>query len=396
MNICAIVCEYNPFHNGHLYQIEKVKNMGIDKVVCVMSGDFVQRAEPAIVNKFDRTRIALSSGADMVAELPTVYACASGELFAYGSLKIISKMKNVTHIAFGVETDDEKVLGAISEIQSFESKEFKNILKEELSKGCSYALSYSIATSKIAEKQGIDSIMTDIILSQPNNLLAIEYLKAIRRQNLEIKPLFIKRMGSSYNSVTLDSETASATAIRNKLNFFDFNSVSPFIPTAAFDIIKENILNHKVNDEIFQSLVINAIRNENAENLLDAKEGIEIKLKKSSMLSNNLDTILNNTKTKRYTFSRVKRLALQCLLKIEKDCVSPSLPVYSKILGIKKDFKTFLSSLGSEFIKQNKDYKNLPKELTKLIEIDKRASNIYSLLTCNVSNQFYSNKLIEV
>ena len=232
MKNCAVICEYNPFHTGHLYQLNKIQKK-YDNVICLMSGNFVQRAEPAIIEKSVRAAVAMNCGASMVIELPIIYAVANGEMFAYGAVKTLSKLSDVDALAMGCETDDTKSLEKIAELRTTESPEFQSIIAELLDKGYSYAAALTEATAVEAEKYGISVSATKAILSEPNNLLCIEYVKAINKLGLNIKPHFIKRQGNSYNSISAMGNYLSATAIRKLLLEKRFTEATPYLTNEA-------------------------------------------------------------------------------------------------------------------------------------------------------------------
>ena len=203
MKISAIICEYNPMHAGHLYHIEETKRLsGADKVICIMSGSFTQRGEPAIFDKFARTKAALSGGADLVIELPTSFCCSSAEKFAYGGVFIADSCKIVSHLSFGCENADADALKAIASAFNAETQEYKAQLKLHLKSGASYP-------SARAEALNVFIPGAKQILSSPNNILAVEYLKALKRLKSKIEPVLISRKGSGY----LESEICRRTAV---------------------------------------------------------------------------------------------------------------------------------------------------------------------------------------
>ena len=184
MKICAVICEYNPFHSGHLYQLSKVP-AGFDRIICVMSGNFVQRAEPAVADKYLRAEIALSCGADMVVENPILYATANGEKFAEGALKVISSLPDVSGLIMSCECDDPSLINAVAEAQATESESFRKNMKDYLGRGLSYATAYCSATADELSGKFETNKIKDA-LSKPNNLLCVEYVKSIIRRNLNM------------------------------------------------------------------------------------------------------------------------------------------------------------------------------------------------------------------
>ena len=229
MKICAVICEYNPFHSGHLYQLTKVPAK-FDKIACIMSGNFVQRAEPAIVNKRIRAQAALNAGADIVVENPVLYAVANGEKFASGAIKTLAALPNVKGLIMGCETDSPEIIEKIADTQLSEDAVFGDEFSKCMQSGASYAAAYCNATAVSMKNKGYDEQQIRTIISQPNNLLCIEYIKSIRRLNLDIEPVVIKRRGNGYNSTSVYGDYLSAGAIRNILLSQSYNDALPYLP----------------------------------------------------------------------------------------------------------------------------------------------------------------------
>lgn len=399
MKYCAVVCEYNPFHNGHLYQIERIKSVtNCDGIICVMSGDFVQRAEPALLNKYARAKCALLCGADIVVELPTVYAIANGAKFAQGAISIIKNLPNVEYLAMGCETNDKTTLLKLAQIQADESNEFKEILKNEMRKGLSYAQSYTTATVAMGEKCGISSAMSRTILQKPNNLLCIEYVKALKRVNSPIEPVFIQRKGDEHNAIEVSSEIASATAIREMYySHKPWETIERYIPPATHSAVKE-ALRHTPDLHTYSDLVMYTLKTTSKKafsELPEIAEGIDNKIMQLAAKHTDYFAILQEVKSKRYTMSRLKRICLHSVLRIFKSTLSDITCNYAHILGIREHFKHYLSHLPDQFYVQIADCDFMDASKRELYEIDKRASGIYSLLTHN-DTYGYFNKLMTV
>lgn len=218
MKICAVVCEFNPFHYGHLDCFMQAKEKsGADALMCIMGGNFSQRGEAMIVNKHIRARIAIENGADIVVQIPTAYAIASAEIFALAGVKIANSFENVTHLAFGVETKKPELLIELANFFLNEPKEFKTALKKHLKEGNSLVVSRQKALEDMVwvDKINLSEITEAVnIIGKPNNILAIEYLKALIITNSKIQPVFIDRSESNYSSIKLNGKNTSATAIR--------------------------------------------------------------------------------------------------------------------------------------------------------------------------------------
>ncbi len=216
MKVAGLIVEYNPFHNGHLYHLEQSKKLtGADCIVCIMSGNFIQRGEPALVNKWARAKMALLSGADLVIELPLVYAMSSAEFFAYGAVSILNSLNIVDYLCFGSESGSIDELDNIADILVWEPQAYKELLKNHINKGISFP---SARQKALADYLNIGSASLNI-LSESNNILAVEYLKALKRTESQITPVTIKRINNTYNTCDLTGNISSATAIRR--NFFN-------------------------------------------------------------------------------------------------------------------------------------------------------------------------------
>jgi len=395
MKICAVICEYNPFHSGHLYQLGKMRSHS-DKILCVMSGNFVQRAEPAIIGKYDRAAIALSSGADIVVENPVTFATQNGEKFAEGAIRVLENFPDVTHLAMGCETDEVSYIHDIAEVQLNESEDFKAILSEHLSCGLGYATAYTKATVlEMAKKKYKPEIIEDI-LSKPNNLLCIEYIKSIARLGLNITPLLIKRKGNDYNSSSVYGDYLSASAIRDMLTKGDLTSPTPYLPNSdkIYNIIRQG---KAANYNLYDAISVYNLRIVETDDLgstYDAKEGIEFKLKENASKFATLTEILNQSKSKRYTYARLKRIVLQNNLGITKDLMEKILhkEIPTRLLAIKHDFKSYLSEIGEKMIIRTSDYDRFG-DLNDFFAVEKRASLLYSLIT-NSHDGFYTDRFV--
>ncbi len=377
MQFCGIICEFNPFHNGHKYLISEVKKQTNMPVVCLMSGDFVQRGMPAIQDKFTRAKNAVVSGAGAVIELPTVFACSNAENFAFGAVRIFDKL-GATTLAFGIENCSLETLDKIAEIKLTNSVSFQNAFKNEIENGINYNTALKRAISKEIGDENIFGV-----LSKPNNILAIEYLTAIKKLKSKIQPLAINRIDNGYNSTQENAEFLSASGIRERI--LNGEDVSKFMPSNC------EIQNHfeMISFERYSALVINKLRESKPTDLkkcYDYNEGIEYRIKKFADSLSNLDELEENISSPRYRKPRVKKLILYPCLKITKTLVQnaqTTKPVV-KVLAILKNFKSFLSTAPKNKISlvvTNKDYENLSKKQKDIINVDLTASNLYSLAT---------------
>ena len=256
MSVVGIIAEYNPFHNGHKYQIEKIKSMTeCDDIVVVMSGNFVQRGVPAILDKYTRAKMAIKNGASLVLEMPVTASTSSAELFAHYGVSLLNCLGNVDYLCFGAENDDIDILSQIADILLNEPMEFQKILAEQLSAGNSFPVARSAAILQCLNSVYTDSEIIKIINS-PNNILAIEYLKALKRTKSNIVPLIIKRTDKGYSSLEVSGEYASATSIRNMLETGDYQSVCHYVPSNIYSDLNTGLLKTNMFSDILYSRLL--------------------------------------------------------------------------------------------------------------------------------------------
>lgn len=339
----GLITEYNPFHNGHLLHINRSKEITNSKYcIVVMSGNFVQRGEPALFDKYLRTKMALLNGADIVIELPVTFSTSSAEFFALGGVDLLDKTGIVKKICFGTEKGDFKELSNVSEILAEEPENFKKILKEELKRGISFPKARENAISKL--------INLDLeILKLPNNILALEYLKALKTLKSDIIPFTIKREYAHFNSKEISGNIASATAIRNAIFKNDMKSVEKCVPKNIFELI--NSAQFKIPDfNDYTSILKYLLTTKNIDKLseiLDITEGLENRILQNTDKCLITD-IIDAVKSKRYTYSKIKRAILHLILDIKKEdyyFLKHNLNPYIRILGFKRDSSNLLSKL---------------------------------------------------
>lgn len=396
MKICAIICEYNPLHYGHLYHIQKAKELsGCDAIMCIQAGNFTQRGEPAITNKYVRARMALEAGADIVVQIPTAYCCSSAEIFAMAGVKVANSFENVTHLAFGCETENYELLKEISKYFVNEPKEYKEKLKKYLDMGDSLPVSRQKAIEELMkEDKVVFSEITETlnILTKPNNILAIEYLKALAKTKSKIEPVFTTRSNSDYNSADLNGKDSSATAIRTKLlNSQKIRAIKKLVPPFTHKLLKENIDVYGLPDlDLYNDLcsyIVKTSSPNDFKNVYDVSEGIENRFIASAKKFKDFNELLLDVKTKRYTYTRLKRIVLRLLLKIDKDIVSQiykmeKLP-FIKVLAFNAEKKDFLSNISADtnlIIRNSNVVKNPSAEYKTLAEIEDRANAVYNML----------------
>ncbi len=344
--VLGLITEYNPFHNGHLYHLNKSKSITkADYTIAIMSGNFVQRGEPAIFDKYIRTKAALLNGVDLVIELPIYYATSSAEYFAKCSVKTLAKTNIIDKIVFGSESGNIDFLNKVADILHYESAEFKGSLRNALSEGNSFPKSISIAVNSIIGNN-IETINT------PNNILAVEYLKNLKKINSKIEMLTIKRFKSHYNSNLVNSGFASASAARNMIKNKNYSELSEIIPSNALEIFleKENFFPNNLDNfsMIFNYLLRQKSKNELKE-ILDISEGLENRLISAAEKNFLISDIIKESKTKRYTYTKLQRAILHIILDIKKKDfnrleINGAAP-YIRVLGFRKSSEKLLREL---------------------------------------------------
>ena len=396
MKAVGLVTEYNPFHNGHLYHLNKAMELtGADISVAVMSGDFVQRGEPAVLDKYTRASMALNSGVNLVIELPVNYAVSSAESFAAGALKVLDYIK-ADSIAFGSESGDIERLSKLAYILC----DNEDMLYKEISKCTANGISYAAARQKTVEK--LTDKDTAAILTSSNNILAVEYLKAIIKNNYAIKPYTIKRQGDSYNDTDIMSDYASATALRGNLKA---DNISKYIPVKAGLILSSNT-NYIYPDDITEALFTRLLgilfassydKNVFIENVMrypDVNKEIAGRLYKSAMDmitrtvpqgaeskdngAFSFGSLCEHIKTKEVPLSRIKRALVRITLGLDKKHMEKyANEPYIRVLGFDKKGQEYLSYIRKTvevpLITKIADYKEM------LLD-DIHAANIYNMI----------------
>lgn len=405
--VLGIIAEYNPFHNGHMYHLQKAKEQsGAQYSICIMSGNFVQRGNTSILNKWKKAEMAILNGIDLVIELPTIYSVASAESFSLGAIKLLENLKIVDTISFGTETNDFAALNNISGIVCEEPKKYKELLNQELKKGLSFPKARENALMLYLN----DNKRYANILNEPNNILAIEYLKSLKKIKSTIQPVPIKREKVYYNDNTIVDEFASATAIRELLKNKQFSEIRKVVPIETYKILsQESELENIVLDlSKYEKEIIYNLRKMTVEqiaDLPDVSEGLEYSIKNAASFANNLKDLMGVVKTKRYTTTRIQRILICSLLGITKKDVIMSkrtLP-YARILGFNEKGKELISKMSKanpklEVITSLKKFqdKNCNKTYKRLLDIDIFATDVYTLACKNdcIANLDYTKNMI--
>lgn len=407
MKILGLITEYNPFHNGHLYHLKKSKEItGASHTVAVMSGNFLQRGEPALVHKWARAEMAVKSGVDLVLELPTAFACATAEIFAHGAIGLLHNLKIIDFVSFGSEHGKIDFLELIANTLLLSPPNFNYYLQGYLRQGLSFPLARSKALMDYFKKSsGIaNECLHDmtVILNNPNNILAIEYIKALKKLNSSIIPYTIPRIKATYHSKDITSDICSATAIREGLKkqktLENYTNVMPSfsckILQAAF---KEKIA--PIFKEDFETTIITILRRMNAEELglyFDVEEGLENRIFNCSQTSNNLFDLYNSIKSKRYPLTRIQRICIHILLNLQRkdilEFMSHDGPQYIRVLAFNDKGREILKLCKSKsslpIINKIKHYTPQNEIAKKMLDLDIKASNIYALA---MKNSYYSS-----
>lgn len=376
MKVSGIVCEYNPFHNGHLYHIRKTRENGCTHIVAVMSGNFVQRGGVAVIDKLERARLAVHSGADLVIELPVQYCLASAENFAAGAVYLLDSLGVVDEISFGSECGDAQQLVKAMDIVDKASITHLEEIKSIMEKGYTYPRALNSVVN------GYDPESASII-AEPNNTLAVEYLRALKRFGSDIKPFTVKRKSVRHDSDETADGFASASNLREMIG--QGVSVGEFTTAEWAEAIKNaSSKGETASLSRLERVILYKLRSstvEDIEHICDVGQGLEHRIYGARM-AGSIDELLFTVKTKRYTMARIRRIMLALLIGITKEDME-QLPPYGRILAF--------NERGREILARAKDKAKIPfaSSIAKLsqlsdtaerfAELEIRASDIYGL-----------------
>lgn len=428
MEIVGIIAEYNPFHNGHLYHLQKAKELtGAKYCVAVMGGNFLQRGEPAFMNKWTRTLMALNAGVDIVIEMPFIFASQDARGFANAGIQILNSLGIVKYIVFGCEDNQMEILNNLAEILKIEPAFYKNVLKKEIKNGINFPKIREKALTQYYQKYGgkyngnaIDKIKQ--VLRQPNNVLALEYLISLKNINSPIIPIAIKRVGSNYLQERLEGQYSSATAIRRSiLKNFSKKKKNPLegiensLPAFSYRLISDELKKglNPVTISSFEQAIFSQLRRMSADEIKmihGVQEGLENRLKDGANSSFNLETLIQEVKSKRYTQTRIQRILIHSLFYLthkEIEMFNQKGPLYCRILGITENGKLILKRLKkhsklpiiiklSNFLKKIKnDEDNM---VQKLLDYDILSTDLYvlgyNLDIARVAGRDFTNNVI--
>ncbi|MBE7087481.1 MAG: nucleotidyltransferase family protein [Clostridiales bacterium] len=384
MKICACVAEYNPFHLGHLKHIDHIKNeLGAESLIVVMSGNYTQRGEPAVLNKFVRAKHAVLSGADVVIELPTVFATANAEIFATGAVKLISDLRSASGLCFGVESGKKEDYISLATAMTNESKEFKKELKTQLDSGI------SLAKAKFnAVKVVYGDIYDENLINSPNNILGLEYTKGLIKANSNIQIYPMLREGD-HNDKRLKKGVTSATSIRNFLVQNKIRKVKSNLPKFVYKDLK-------VPPVAFEQMILSSVITTPAsemQEILDCTEGLENRIKALIKDNLSLDGLVQKVSTKRYTETRIRRILISTLLGIKakfvKECLES--PLYAKVLAVSETGKALIPTIAKNsaipLLIRKSDEVELKKTAKRCFDMDVTANDLYNLATKDKQNE---------
>ena len=384
MRVAGIIAEYNPLHNGHVHHIAQARAMtNADYVIVVMSGNYVQRGEPAVADKFTRAEWALHAGADLVLELPTVCALSSAERFAYGGVRVLAGTGVLTHLCFGSEHTALSSLLLAADTLAEETPQFKHKLREQLSIGKSYPRARYDALLAL----GTDQCMLDI-LRAPNSILGVEYIRFLKQYAPHVQPVAIERVGNQYHDQALTGAFSSATAIREALRNSDplaYDSM-PMYVAGRFSLGARPVC---LKDA--ELLMLYALKRMDAKDLVklpDITEGFENVIARAAQKVISMDALFAELKSKRYTMARIKRIAMSAMLGIQKEHIRllrSDNALSLRVLGFRHSARSLISAIQKKrtlpLVMRRADFKNCSQEAYSLLEIDRMAHEIYALFT---------------
>lgn len=397
MKVSGLIVEYNPLHNGHLHHINKAKKIAeADCIIAVMSGSFLQRGEPAIIDKFHRAQAALTSGVDIVLELPYAYAVQSSHLFSKGSVGTLNNI-GVSSICFGSESGKADDFIKSYEILTEKEHLYKDTLQSHLNQG----ESFPYASKKAYKKIGLTTNGLD--LSEPNNILGFSYVKTILDKKLPIVPLTIKRTNSNYHEQSITSSISSATSIRKEI--LTEQTISQTSSNTMPQVTIEQLKSYKEKTSIWHTLEnyfpyvhyqVMTMTNKELAYIHGIDEGLEYRIKRLAKEATSFQDWINKVKTKRYTWSRLQRTFIHILTNTKKEDIemvknSSTVP-HIRILGLTETGRTYLNRYKKDI--PVPIVSQLGRNPSPLLTIDERASNAYySVLPPKMRQQLLKQEL---
>ena len=397
MKVVGLIAEYNPFHNGHAYHIQKAKELtGADSVIVLMSGDFVQRGAPAVMSKYLRAQMALQAGASAVFELPVCYATGSAELFAYGAVSLLDRLGVVDSLCFGSECDNLSELDKIASVLVSEPEAYSCVLKRELKKGASYPSARQKALQSYFQTEDCA-----FLLEQPNNILGIEYLKALKKLHSKIRPYTIRRVESDYHETELQEHYSSASSLRHFLTRSEQfpEDLERQVPSSALPLYRETFRReYPVTPNALSSITQYMLLKTPVKKLcryMDMSEDLARRIKNQFHHYTDYQQFCELLKTKELTYTRISRALLHTVLGIKQKrtdaFLNDQVHYYAHLLGFRKDQKQILSVIKKEsdllLFTRTADEKKLSKAGKAMRRQDVFASNLYQAL---ISGQYHT------
>ena len=392
MKTAGIIAEYNPFHNGHAYHIDKCRELtGCDNIVAVMSGDFVQRGEPAILNKHIRTEAALMNGVDVVIELPVVFSMSSAEYFASAAVYLLNETNSVDALCFGSEETDVDTLSNAADVLLNETPAFKRIISEKLSEGTSFATARHEAANAAYGKV--------LPLREPNSILGVEYIKALKRLNSTIVPFAAPRTGAAHDQPTVGNCSASASAIRTAAKSSRFVDIEETMPPESLRILKS--APHLTDIDDFSPLLHHVLFSKTERELaevFDMSEGLHNRIISASKSNYLISEIVRQVKTKRYTYTKIQRVIMNIILNVTKPFFNEygGKPPYIRVLGFNRKKEWLLKEIANNasipvVTNMNKTGSKTPP----VHEFDIKVSELYNAVSQSPMSE-YSRQLIKI
>lgn len=382
MKAVGIIAEYNPLHYGHVYHIKEARRLaGSDAVVVAMSGNFVQRGEPAILDKWERTALALENGADVVIEIPTVFCLGNARQYASAGVKLLESINQVSHIAFGSESGDYDSLSRITKNLRDNDEEINRIIGAFTKSGYSYPRARSSAYAQLFPNE-IEDLK---LLENSNDILALEFMRSAKRA----KCIPIKRIGAGYNEdIRVSLEYQSATAIRNAIN--NGENIEKYVPENVFSCLENaksnNFITEKNSWMPTLKYALMSTSSDEIDNCPSGGEGLGNRIKSLADQATSWEDFVELVKTKRYTHTRISRLFLQIILGINRNNFDAEGPQYIRVLGLSNKGRELISELGDScdlpvITNINKQIDLLTDEGKTQLELDIHASDVYNLIS---------------
>lgn len=396
MDICAVIAEYNPFHHGHGYQLCQARERtGCQYVLVIMSGNFTQRGVPALVDKWERTRMALMGGADMVLELPTGYAVQTAEWFAKGAVSILTGLHTVTHLCFGAESEDLALLSRLAELLAHEPRALSLGIRRYLSQGLSHPAARAAAVSDyLRESEGEQAALTAVsALRTPNNILAIQYLQALSALSSPIRPLAVRRIGAGYHDPALKGTLSSATSIRNAI--FHGEAWRTAVPESTAEVLDGCFgrSHGPVDWPKLEEMLFYRLRTMDAaalHGLPDMAEGLHNRIAAAAAAGGGWEDYMKRCKVKRYAASRLGRAAVHALLGMtagDAALFRSDFPGYARILGFRSQARPLLAHISRNaripVVTRPSRFRPLTPAQERLWALDQQATDLYSLALGN-------------